>query len=144
MLVIGSLVIIGLNIFPRNLVDTFTVLGPDAEQHAAVSADHWAGVEDEGGAVQAEVEVGGDRHQQRALSAVQVLHGSVTINVKYTRQSWQYSRIYQDIYEYKIMINGLLNMHVSIGTALQFMWNTIVLINARLVAMVLTRKMMMP
>ena len=76
-----------LNILPRNLVDTFTVLGPDAEQHAAVSADHGAGVEDEGGAVQAEVEVGGDRHQQRALSAVQVLHGSVTINVKYTRQS---------------------------------------------------------
>ena len=68
-----------LNILPRNLVDTFTVLGPDAEQHAAVSADHGAGVEDEGGAVQAEVEVGGDRHQQRALSAVQVLHGSVTI-----------------------------------------------------------------
>ena len=68
-----------LNILPRNLVDTFTVLGPDAEQDAAVSADHWAGVEDEGGAVQAEVEVGGDRHQQRALSAVQVLHGSVTI-----------------------------------------------------------------
>ena len=76
-----------LNILPRNLVDTFTVLAPDAEQDAAVSADHWAGVEDEGGAVQAEVEVGGDRHQQRALSAVQVLHGSVTINVKYTRQS---------------------------------------------------------
>ena len=53
MLVIGSLVIIGLNIFPRNLVDTFTVLGPDAEQHAAVSADHGAGVEDEGGGVEA-------------------------------------------------------------------------------------------
>ena len=69
------------------LIDTFTVLGPDAEQDAAVSADDRAGVEDEGGAVQAEVEVGGDRHQQRALSAVQVLHGSVTINVKYTRQS---------------------------------------------------------
>ena len=78
MLVIGSLVIIGLNIFQRNLVDTFTVLGPDAEQHAAVSADHGAGVEHEGGAVQAEVEVGGDRHQQRALSAVQVLHGTVS------------------------------------------------------------------
>ena len=76
MLVIGSLVIIGLNIFPR-LVDTLTVLAPDAEQHAAVSAHHRAGVEDEGGAVQAEVEVGGDRHQQRALSAVQVLHGAV-------------------------------------------------------------------
>ena len=69
------------------LIDTFTVLGPDAEQDAAVSADDRAGVEDEGGAVQAEVEVGGHRHQQRALSAVQVLHGSVTINVKYTRQS---------------------------------------------------------
>ena len=66
-----------LNILTRNLVDTFTVLVPDAEQHAAVSADHGAGVEDEGGAVQAEVEVGGDRHQQRALSAVQVLYGAV-------------------------------------------------------------------
>ena len=59
------------------LFDTFAVLVPDAEQHAAVSADHWAGVQDEGGAVQAEVEVGGDRHQQRALSAVQVLYGAV-------------------------------------------------------------------
>ena len=40
------------------LIDTFTVLGPDAEQDAAVSADDGAGVEDEGGAVEAEVEVG--------------------------------------------------------------------------------------
>ena len=59
------------------LIDTFTVLGPDAEQYAAVSADDGAGVEHEGGAVEAEVEVGGDRHQQRALSAVQVLYGAV-------------------------------------------------------------------
>ena len=31
----------------------------------------------QGGAVEAEVEVGGDRHQQRALVAVQVLYGAV-------------------------------------------------------------------
>ena len=59
------------------LIDTFTVLGPDAEQDAAVSADDRAGVEDEGGAVEAEVEVGWDGHQQRALVAVQVLYGAV-------------------------------------------------------------------
>ena len=67
------------------LFDTFNVLGPDAEQPAEVSADERAGVEDEGGAVEAEVDVGGDGHHQRALVAVQVL-----------QQFAQYSRIYQD------------------------------------------------
>ena len=105
---------------------------PDAEQPAEVSADERTGVEDEGGAVEAEVDVGGDGHHQGALVAVQVL-----------QKFAQYSRIYQDTND--TMINGLLNMRVSTGTdAIRFKINTIVLTNARLVAMVLTTKMMMP
>ena len=61
------------------------MLGPDAEQPAEVSADERTGVEDEGGAVEAEVDVGGDGHHQCALIAVQVL-----------QKFAQYSRIYQD------------------------------------------------
>ena len=87
---------------------------PDAEQPAEVSAHERAGVEDEGGAVEAEVDVGGDGYHQGALVAVQVL-----------QKFAQYSR--------------------TDGTdALRFKINTIVLTNARLVAMVLTTKMMMP
>ena len=82
------------------LFDTFNVLGPDAEQPAEVSADERAGVEDEGGAVEAEVDVGGDGHHQGALVAVQVL-----------QKFAQYSRIYQDTND--TMINGLLNMRVE-------------------------------
>ena len=85
------------------------MLGPDAEQHAAVSADHWAGVEDEGGAVQAEVEVGGDRHQQRALSAVQVLNNYIIL----TRAGNSLHNIQEFTKTPMTSINVLLNMHVS-------------------------------
>ena len=51
-------------------------MAPDTEQDAAVSPDERAGVEDEGGAVEAEVDVGGDGHQQGSLVAVQVLHSA--------------------------------------------------------------------
>ena len=73
------------------------MLGPDAEQPAEVSADERTGVEDEGGAVEAEVDVGGDGHHQCALIAVQVL-----------QKFAQYSRIYQDTNGNDTMINGLL------------------------------------
>ena len=116
------------------MFDTFNVVLPDAEQPAEVSADERTGVEDEGGAVEAEVDVGGDGHHQGALIAVQVL-----------QKFAQYSRIYQDTNGNDTMINGLLNMRISTGTdAIRFKINTIVLTNARLVAMVLTTKMMMP
>ena len=74
-------------------LDIYTTLSPEC---AKVPADHGAGVEDEGGGVEAQVEVGGDGHHQGALVAVhllqdiavsQVVHNSHQLQVNYHGRS---------------------------------------------------------